>query len=34
LAVAWGYVGERDVAEGEALLDSVAAVLHKLGARR
>ena len=34
VAVAWGYVAEAEVAEGEALLDRVAAMLHRLGARR
>jgi four helix bundle protein len=34
VAVAWGYVGEAEVAVGEALLDRVAAMLHRLGARR
>jgi four helix bundle protein len=34
LAVAWGYVQVEEVAEGEALLDRVAAILHRLGARR
>ena len=33
-AVAWGYVDARDIHPGEALLDRVAAMLHKLGARR
>jgi len=34
VAMAWGYVGAAEVAEGEALLDRVAAMLHRLGARR
>jgi four helix bundle protein len=34
VAVAWGYVRAADVAEGEQLLDRVAAMLHRLGARR
>jgi four helix bundle protein len=34
VAVAWGYVNDRDVEPGERLLDSIAAMLHKLGARR
>ena len=34
VAVAWGYVGAGDVEAGERLLDSIAAMLHKLGARR
>jgi four helix bundle protein len=34
VAVAWGYVADADIAEGEALLDRVAAMLHRLGARR
>ena len=34
VAVAWGYVADGEVAEGEALLDRVAAMLHRLGARR
>jgi four helix bundle protein len=33
VAVAWGYVGARDIEEGEKLLDRVAAMLHGLGAR-
>jgi len=33
VAVAWQYVEARDIAPGEALLDSVAAMLHRLGAR-
>jgi four helix bundle protein len=32
VAVAWGYV--TDVASGDAILDRVAAMLHRLGARR
>lgn len=34
VAVAWGYVEARDIEAGEALLDRVAAMLHRLGARR
>lgn len=34
VAVAWGYVRTQEAAAGEALLDSVAAMLHRLGARR
>ena len=34
VAVAWGYVRDSDVAAGDALLDRVAAMLHRLGARR
>ena len=34
LAVAWGYVDAADTEAGEALLDRVAAMLHRLGARR
>ncbi|MGD0525548.1 MAG: four helix bundle protein [Polyangiaceae bacterium] len=34
VGVAWGYVGEAEIVEGEALLDRVAAMLHRLGARR
>ena len=34
VAVAWGYVSTRDVEAGEALLDRVAAMLYRLGARR
>jgi four helix bundle protein len=34
VAVAWGYVEASEVAEGEQLLDRVAAMLHRLGARR
>src|SRR5215472_13526648 len=30
VAVAWGYVGVRDIEPGERLLDSIAAMLHKL----
>jgi hypothetical protein len=32
VAVAWGYV--TDIASGDAILDRVAAMLHRLGARR
>jgi four helix bundle protein len=34
VAVAWGYVEGRDVEAGERMLDGVAAMLHRLGARR
>jgi len=34
VAVAWGYVEAQHVARGDALLDRVAAMLHRLGARR
>jgi four helix bundle protein len=34
VAVAWGYVEARDIEAGERVLDSVAAMLHRLGARR
>ncbi|HEX8793435.1 MAG TPA: four helix bundle protein [Polyangiaceae bacterium] len=34
VAVAWQYVSARDVEAGEQLLDSVAAMLYRLGARR
>jgi four helix bundle protein len=34
LAVAWGYVSLPQVEAGEQLLDRVAAMLHRLGARR
>jgi four helix bundle protein len=34
VAVAWGYVAKADTAAGEDLLDRVAAMLHRLGARR
>ena len=34
VAVAWGYVETADIEPGEALLDRVAAMLHRLGARR
>lgn len=33
-AVAWGHVDSSDVEAGEELLDRVAAMLHRLGARR
>jgi four helix bundle protein len=33
VAVAWGYVEANDVEEVEMLLDRVAAMLHRLGAR-
>jgi four helix bundle protein len=34
VAVAWGYVRARDIQVGEELLDRVAAMLHRLGAKR
>jgi hypothetical protein len=34
VAVAWGYVSVRDVEAGEQLLDRIAAMLYRLGARR
>jgi four helix bundle protein len=34
VAVAWGYVQARDVEAGERLLDSVGAMLYRLGAGR
>jgi four helix bundle protein len=34
VAVAWGHVTHAEVGEGEALLDRVAAMLYRLGARR
>jgi four helix bundle protein len=34
VAVAWGYVQCGDVEPGERLLDEIAAMLHRLGARR
>jgi len=34
VAIAWGYVEAAQVAEAEQLLDRVAAMLHRLGARR
>ena len=34
LAVAWGHVENADIADGEALLDRIAAMLYRLGARR
>ncbi len=34
VAIAWGYVDASDLEAGEALLDRVAAMLHRLGARR
>jgi four helix bundle protein len=34
VAVAWGYVRSEDVEAGEQLLDRIAAMLHRLGARR
>ena len=34
VAVAWGYVEARQIEDVEQLLDRVAAMLHRLGARR
>ncbi len=34
VAMAWGYVSASDVGPAELLLDRVAAMLHRLGARR
>ncbi len=34
VAVAWGYVRSAEVSEGDELLDRVAAMLYRLGARR
>jgi four helix bundle protein len=34
VAVAWGYVSQEQIHAGEELLDRVAAMLHRLGARR
>jgi four helix bundle protein len=34
VAVAWGYVPARDIEAGDKLLDRVAAMLYRLGARR
>jgi four helix bundle protein len=34
VAIAWGYVLASDVRDAEQLLDRVAAMLHRLGARR
>jgi four helix bundle protein len=34
VAVAWGYVDAGEIEEAEQLLDRVAAMLHRLGARR
>ncbi len=34
VAAAWGYVSRADVDAGDAMLDRVAAMLHRLGARR
>jgi four helix bundle protein len=34
VAVAWGYVLAHEIEAGDALLDRVAAMLHRLGARR
>ena len=33
VAVAWGYVREDEIEAGDELLDRVAAMLHRLGAR-
>jgi four helix bundle protein len=34
VAVAWGYVKAQEIEAGEALLDRIAAMLYRLGARR
>ena len=34
VAVAWGYVSAPDVEAGEQILDRIAAMLYRLGARR
>ncbi len=34
VAIAWGYVTASEVEPGEQLLDRIAAMLHRLGARR
>ncbi len=34
VAIAWGYVSAHDVEAGEQLLDRIAAMLYRLGARR
>jgi hypothetical protein len=34
VAVAWGYVTAEDVDAGDEMLDRVAAMLHRLGAKR
>jgi four helix bundle protein len=34
VAVAWGYVNPKHIEAGEALLDRVAGMLYRLGARR
>jgi four helix bundle protein len=34
VAIAWQYVGAREVEAGEQLLDRIAAILYRLGARR
>jgi four helix bundle protein len=34
VAIAWGYVLAHEIEAGEELLDRVAAMLHRLGARR
>jgi four helix bundle protein len=33
VAVAWGYVFHEDIQDAEELLDRIAAMLHRLGAR-
>ena len=34
VAIAWGYINSTDVEAGEQLLDRIAAMLYRLGARR
>jgi len=34
VAVAWGYLTASEIADGDAMLDRVGAMLYKLGARR
>jgi four helix bundle protein len=34
VAVAWGYVSAHEIEAGDELLDRVAAMLHRLGAKR
>jgi four helix bundle protein len=34
VAVAWGYVEAREIDAGEAILDRIAGMLYRLGARR
>lgn len=34
VAVAWGYVSDREIAAGDELLDRIGGILHRLGARR